>query len=180
MAILRAGPYATSTDSFLDEPSPAPITSDGAYPVNCANNSVAAWRFKALKIIEVTVDSDYRTISSDIDEEFFNEGSGGGGEALFEGEGLYWRYQAVTEFTLSGSYSLTNGGGSQGSYIQLNIFDQSVTINETYGNANSSPETTSGTFSLTFPAATVPSFIAFALSGEASTLSATITLTLTG
>jgi len=44
MAILRAGPFASSSDSFLDEPTTATL---GTYPVNCANDtSSSAWPWK--------------------------------------------------------------------------------------------------------------------------------------
>mgnify|MGYP003628335528 CR=1 FL=1 len=48
MAILRAGPFANSSDSFLDEPK---IAGDIA-PVNCANDtSSLAWPWKYVKIV---------------------------------------------------------------------------------------------------------------------------------
>ena len=50
MAILRAGPFASSTDSFLDEPSPPSFATS---PVNCAMNDWLNDGWKAAQYINI-------------------------------------------------------------------------------------------------------------------------------
>jgi hypothetical protein len=152
MAILRAGPFANSTDSFLDEPAAAPSNIDGAtLPVNCANYSGSSdWSWKYLKISTVGSASEFFDAAKDqttISENFIN------GE-FFEGEGLAFYYQASEDFTFSGSYEV-NAGDQQGSFATFEI------LNGAYQSLFSDTDdySVSGDFSITLPAATVPYFV---------------------
>ena len=160
MAILRAGPFANSTDSFLDEPAAAPSNIDGAtLPVNCANYSGSSdWSWKYLKISTVGSESEFFGTAKDqttISENFINDGG------FFEGEGLAFYYQASEDFTFSGSYEV-NAGPQQGSFATFEI------LNGAYQSLFSDTDvhTVVGGFSITLPAATVPYFVFLNLSAE--------------
>jgi hypothetical protein len=98
MAILRAGPFANSTDSFLDEPAAAPSNIDGAtLPVNCANYSGSSdWSWKYLKISTAGSASEFFDAAKDqttISENFIN------GE-FFEEKGWHFitKHQRILRF----------------------------------------------------------------------------------
>jgi hypothetical protein len=161
MAILRAGSFANSTDSFLDEPAQAPLNPDGAtLPVNCANYSGSSdWSWKYLKISTVGSASEFFDAAKDqttISENFINDGG------FFEGEGLSFSYQASEDFTFSGSYEVNAGLGQQGSFATFEI------LNGAYQSLFSDTDvhTVVGGFSITLPAATVPYFVFLNLSAE--------------
>ena len=103
MAILRAGPFASTSNSFLNKPTSAPTTFDGAtLPVNCANSSGSSnWPWRYLKISDAASTSSYGTASTgatQISESFSNA-------SILEGETLAFAYQASANFTFSGTLS---------------------------------------------------------------------------
>jgi len=172
MAILRAGPFANSTDSFLDEPVGTPSNFDGAtLPVNCANYSGSSdWFWQYLKISTVGSASEFFDADKDqttIEEYFIND------DGFFEGEGLGFAYQASENFTFSGSYEV-NAGDQQGSFVTFEILngaDQSLF-------SDTDDTSISGDFSITLPAATVPYFVFLKLSAEGSGVDATVDIDL--
>ena len=132
-AILRAGPFATSSDSFVDEPGSA---IESTVPVNCAMNNWKSdnWKLMSKKVF-TTGSSPFScssiaylngpsvsqsTNSSSADPSGFTSCS-----ILFE-----FRTQAAVEFDIkvSASASATNGTGSAG--FEFSISDE-TTVEET-------------------------------------------------
>lgn len=121
--ILRAGPYASSTDSFISTPPVPQSFNDLVLPVNCNQRDWANDTWKALKLF----DND----SSNFVEEIFQSASNGTFTFLIGSldkpanfEGIYFRYQAAQSFTLSGTFEIdttdhTFGIGSFSSKTQF-------------------------------------------------------------
>ena len=72
MAILRAGPFASSSDSFLDEPTAA---TRSTLPVNCAKDtSSSSWPWKCYVLVDGSNDdlesylSGFQSVSRTISE----------------------------------------------------------------------------------------------------------------
>ena len=132
-AILRAGPFATSSDSFVDEPGSA---IESTVPVNCAMNNWKSdnWKLMSKKVFTTSSppfsDSliaypngpsvSKSTNSSSADPSGFTSCS-----ILFE-----FRTQAAVEFDIkvSASASSTNGTGSAG--FEFSISGE-TTVSET-------------------------------------------------
>ena len=102
MAILRAGPFASSTDSFLDEP--LPLTTS-IYPVNCAMDiSSSNWPWKYLFQDN---DSDLFIISG-----LPSDSQTNGSNDLAEGNSLSeWKYQAAQTTSFSVTYAVETPEG---------------------------------------------------------------------
>ena len=170
-AILRAGPFATSADSFLNEPASTPVNFDGAtLPVNCANYSGSSnWSWRYLMISAVGVASSYFNANKD-ETEISKSFTAGG---LFEGEGLAFAYQAVNGFTFSGSY-VVNAGDQLGVSSGFNIVngaDQSLF-------SDTGTTSVSGDFSITLPASTTPYFVFLKPLAEGDGVNATVSIDL--
>ena len=99
MAILRAGPWATPTDSFVDEPDNFDTLPDQS-PVNCALNDWTGVTWKALFIKEA--------IDDEVEVELIEAGTAALGEdvefdcSAFDSPDLIlsFYYQATVEFDM--------------------------------------------------------------------------------
>ena len=132
-AILRAGPFATSSDFFVDEPGSA---IESTVPVNCAMNNWTSNNWKLMSKKVFTTDSPPFSDSSiaylngpSVSQSTNSAGIDPGGftscSILFE-----FRTQSAVEFDIkvSASASATNGTGSAG--FEFSIINQ-TTVEET-------------------------------------------------
>jgi hypothetical protein len=142
MAILRAGPFASSTDSFLDEPET--ITVFSPLPVNCAMSDWVNHSWRALKIIAENDDiirtyEDGPTLEASFDDP---------GSFVFGFAGIQFMYQAAEDTTFTVTYSAdTVTMGSSEFFVDV---DGSNVFNDT-----ASPSI-SGTETIALPATVVP------------------------
>lgn len=170
--ILRAGPFASSGNSFLNEP--IPDNPESPYPVNCAmDNTSSDWPWRLLRIDPLTggnyeYDSAPSGAGDSYTTDFFNDGP-------LEGDGVAWWYQAVSEVTLSGTYAGTHTGLIQGQFIQFEIIDISGTL---FFDNDSTSEGGSigGDFSVTLPATVVPRFVRLLFTGEGESCFGSLTI----
>jgi hypothetical protein len=183
MPIPRAGPYASPTDSFIDDPSFSVIN---AWPVNCADYSGSIhwpWRYYYISGVDPLVFEERgpQQNATSITEDFIAENFG---NDFFEGQGIQFAYQAAQDVTLTGSYSAT-ALFAQGAFIEIQIYEngdpefpENLLFEDgdfSFGDDNPS---ISGNFSVTLPATTLPRFVQFLFSSDsASTGSITINLT---
>jgi len=158
-AILRAGPFATRSDAFRNEPTSFGIN---IVPVNCANfaNYYGAtnwpWKFG----VRNQGEGQYLTQPAGDEQAGFSFSSSTG---FIEGDGIFFAYQAATSFTLTGAYEGA-AGFQQGSFITFEILngdDQSLFF-------DTDDTRIDGNFSITLPAAIVPYFLELRLTGEGS------------
>ena len=147
MAILRAGPFAISTDSFLDEP--VTPTQSSALPVNCAMNDwvVDSWRAKKRILYLIGLAPDDETVT-------YEDGPTLGASfvvkpgAFLSAAAIEFMYQAVEDTTFSVTYS------ASGTDPQL-----SVAVGGSNVFTDSGTSSISGTETITLPAAIVPSAV---------------------
>lgn len=143
MAILRAGPWASSSESFLNEPSPL---DNSAVPVNCSNSSSATWDWSTL----------FRKGRLDATGDFSVETDAvsGGDEGEFFTYQIRFRYQAVSDFSFSGSsYSITASEPDENPAIVLQFF-KGYEYERVYSDTGNG--SISGNFdSIVFPASTL-------------------------
>tara|TARA_R110002074_G_scaffold195766_2_gene362292 strand:+ start:147 stop:671 length:525 start_codon:yes stop_codon:yes gene_type:complete len=158
-AILRAGPFATRSDPFRNEPTSFGINT---LPVNCANfaNYYGAtnWPWKFAVLNQGTGQYLSQPEGDEQAGASFPSSTG-----FIEGDGIFFAYQAATSFTLTGAYE-GSVGSQQGSFITFDILngdDQSLF-------SDTDDERINGNFSITLPAATVPYFLYLKLTGEGS------------
>ena len=112
MAILRAGPFANLTDSFLDEP----VTpTGGAIPVNCALDDWVndGWR----AYVEVRTSDIFGVPNVIISEEYLDgptlsKSHTESGRRALSLVSLLFYYQATADSTLNVTASSNNGGDS--------------------------------------------------------------------
>jgi len=115
-AILRAGPYAQTSssnssgflnigavnDSFVNKPGTPNVNT---YPVNCNINSTSNWIWQVSSITDaIAVTQSYISVTgsqTSVSQNFTASND-------FLGEGLFFCYQAVNSFTLSGTYSASS------------------------------------------------------------------------
>jgi hypothetical protein len=170
MAILRAGPFASSIDSFLNQPI---IPTVGILPVNCAMNNWEGDSWMAAKTIEYEFEGDESESSEGEESDEPSEGedtestgdpyentttyeNGPDISASFEDrDGAYlsaallqFRYQAAVATTFTLTYSAD--GDSPG----ISVF---VGGNLVYGDGGNS--SISGTEVITLPAKVLPSIV---------------------
>ena len=152
MPILRAGPFASSTDSFLDEPIPATT----AAPVNCASDDTSAnweWRFG----FGTRSDGDPREWNyldgfPDVSESDPTVGTFSGLSS--------WYYQATSPFSLTFTYEViadTTTGGFQSATFSIRTKDGNIFFDIDSGFGITA--TVSGSTTLEFPASVVPTII---------------------
>ena len=177
-AILRAGPFASSSDSFLNEQDPLIVGSLAdvdVYPVNCANHtSSSAWPWRYNDVLsrtltthtgcESTPGGDSPTTSSVISNSglvktttgnFSASNSATSNRGTTINTGLSFAYQATQSFDIKITY---NGSASASAGQTI---DPSSNIrfgdSETGGTANGFPSL-SGSITRTLPASVVPAF----------------------
>lgn len=171
-AILRAGPFASSSNSFLDEPG---TPSSSFIPVTCANDtSSSVWPWKYLEVQDIanvthtgcdagglptsstsnTVTSSYKTATGD----FSISHSSSSNNTTILTTTFQFAYQAVQSFqikvTFSGLASSANlPAGSSFSQPDFMGFSDSQTTSPVAGFPS-----ISGSVTRTLPAAVVPAF----------------------
>ena len=147
MPILRAGPFATSADSFLGEP--VTPTASTPLPVNCAMNDwvVDSWRAKKRILYAIFFEPDDETVTYEDGPTL--------GASFVETPGAFlsvaiieFMYQAAEDTTFTVTYS------ASGTDPQL-----SVAVGGSNVFTDSGTSSISGTETITLPAATVPSAV---------------------
>jgi hypothetical protein len=184
MPIKRAGPFASSTNSFLDE-SETPTSS--IVPVNRNNHPSASWKWRAFVseitgVDEVTFDP--------IRNEFYQEA----GESSFFFAGSQYDtgldisvsfridffYQATQEWSFSGStipISINDEGGGLGPGYSVRV---TVAGTEVFNEGEFEASADVSIDSVVFPASVVPKRVQINVSATAfSTSDATVTASIT-
>tara|TARA_R110001632_G_scaffold87384_2_gene189844 strand:+ start:4091 stop:4585 length:495 start_codon:yes stop_codon:yes gene_type:complete len=146
MAILRAGPFASSTDSFLGEP----VTPNRIIlPVNCAMNDWVngSWRAAKRILYFIGTEPDDETVTYE-DGPTLEASFVGTPGAFFSAAAIEFRYQAAEDTTFTVTYS------ASGPNPQLSIVVGGSSVFTNRGTSS-----ISGTETITLPAATVPSAV---------------------
>lgn len=140
-SILRAGPFASSTDSFLNEPG---TPTDLTVPVNCAMSDWVNHSWKAFKRIETDGFSFSYVDGPTV-------GASWSVEDIIASGFMSFMYQAAVDTTFNLSYSIT-GDGIQGASISVSVDGSFVFFDSDDG----SPASVSGTETIDLPATVVP------------------------
>ena len=191
MAILRAGPFgyqifdeSIPNQYFQDEPSSS--SNLNIVPINCADfTGSTTWPWRCWYVTSVSpINKSLVTTSKNqtsVSKSFSNPNFG------FEGEGLYFSYQADQNFTITGSYSCDSGEG-QGAFSSFIItyydptdpsaVDGFVELFKDFKEDFDSGTAISGSFSGQLPATVQPKSVRlfFFCDGESSTGSITLNL----
>ena len=148
MAILRAGPFASSTESFLNEP--ATLDTD-TQPVNCAMDASSTnWQWKYLN-----KGSDFiLTIKNGFPSD--NQSNSGGTASGFSES--KWRYQAVE----ASAFTLTYSGQASGDISEGVSIDVAVNGVDVFSDSGS--DSISGTETINIPAAVIPILVLISIS----------------
>ena len=161
--ILRAGPFARQSNYFISNyPSGFQVYNNLVLPVNCNTTDWVNDKWKALMLFSNNPDN--------LVEELFPMSSDGTltfnlGAIDRDGdnEGIYFGYQAVNDFTLTGTFSASP---SIGGIDDLGfIIGDVLTLNKYFTST-----TLSGTFSVTLPSAIVPKFVNLSIDGPAGNI----------
>ena len=169
-AILRAGPFASTADSFISEDDVTiPTTINKTLPVNC---NIRDWSDARWHYLLVTNNS-----TSPIVAEYFDRPGGEGATnvtvdsddilregfpGFFEFEGLYFAYQAAETFTLAGTFV---AGGAEGQQDDISFTIKDTGNDVEFFNFNNGTRNISGSYSITLPAAVKPIFISLTFLG---------------
>tara|TARA_R110000850_G_scaffold29153_3_gene80707 strand:+ start:2870 stop:3406 length:537 start_codon:yes stop_codon:yes gene_type:complete len=173
MAILRAGPFAISSNSFFDEPATAGLT---ILPVNCAiDTSSASWPWKRYESRQfrgpdsISTTQSYKNgLPSDSQAV---QGGGTGATAARVSLLSSWEYQATQDFNITFTYSSESsitGGGFDNARASVNVNGVEVFLDEDTTEVN-------GSTTITLPASVVPSTVGvgvFAQAGRGGTAEA--------
>ena len=164
MPILRAGPFATTSDSFQNSPT---TPTENIYPVNCAddvNNANWPWRYYRR-------DNFGEAITIGLVE---GSGSTGAGFLSFPPEGtegtqIWFSYQAAAAWDFIFSYSAATTGNGQSEEVSIRIFNPITDIdffaNSDFGYGVSA--SISGTLeTISLPRAVVPAFVQISFTAE--------------
>jgi hypothetical protein len=176
MAILRAGPFADSTDSYLDEPSTANAT---IIPVNCAMNNWVSdnWKYYLLKLTtdafgvpNVVIDEEYRTGAA-VSESY----NGPSGPRKLAEVMVKFAYQAVEDTTININAKAVG--------VPAGLYPVSVEIGDDFTGEESSGtsyQTVEMDQDFTLPATVVPKIVTILAAAEGNiTSSATSSITIT-
>jgi len=149
MKIRRAGPFASFSDSFADEPSSA---SSSYVPVNCAADlSSASWPWKRLDVEQIIDDSGTTTTRT------YETGLPSSSVSNIQGTNpvnpriaisSHWKYQASQSFDLSFTYSASSDDTGSCS--------ASVTVDGVEVFSDSDDPSISGSTTVTLAASVVP------------------------
>jgi hypothetical protein len=183
MAILRAGPFASSSDSFLDEPTAA---TRSTLPVNCAKDtSSSSWPWKCYVLVDGSNDDLESYLSGFQSVSRTKSGSILLGNDMEVEVSFEFYVQCLSDITFTMAYNLSATSpafpfSGAGVYWGANGFSDS----DARSTEDGTPVTASlsGSKTITIPASTKPqkvSFFAFAESGgniEDSTGSVSISL----
>ena len=150
MAILRAGPFARFTDSFLSEPV-TPYRASSALPVNCAMNDwvVDSWRAKKRILYLMGEGPDYDIITYK-DGPTLGASFGGTPGAYLSVAVIEFMYQAAEDTTFTVTYSVS------GNDPEANV---AVGSSNVFTDSSSGTSSIGGTETITLPAAIVPSAV---------------------
>jgi len=149
MAILRAGPFASLTDSFLDESGDPPVRD--TYPVNCAldfNSSTWQWRY-----LKLPKDNPIFSAGSYVDGAVNFSFTGGGSPSGF------FYYQATSDVDMVVSYDLSADTPDEPGdpFVTLNVVVYVDGVLDFFDVENSRGNVSiSGNPTITLPATTVP------------------------
>jgi len=189
-AILRAGPFAkagggsTAIDSFLDESASYSEQNFAnlILPVNC---NVRSWVGGRGGVGDTDGEWSYLHITSNDGSvvDFLHSESGssftkefGTLDRPFAREGIYFFYQAAQSFTFTGSFSADGTDDPSASDdITFSIGDRADFGR--YFSFNNGTHNPSGSFSITLPAAVIPTFVGLTFSGGTQAVSGSITVT---
>ena len=162
--ILRAGPYASATNSFITNyPAGFQVFNNLVLPVNCNTTDWVNDEWQAMMLFV----NDHNNV---VEELFPMENDGtltfnlGTLDRSGDHEGIYFGYQAANNFTLTGTFSASPSFGGSVEDFGFGIGD--VLNLRRYFTA----PTLSGTFSVTLPSAIVPKFVNLSLDGQAGAI----------
>ena len=149
--IWRAGPFATSADSFIDEPVTPGLFS--AMPVNCAMNDWVLHSWRAVKSIAYILifDPDDVTVTYEDGPTLGASFTGNSGALVSEAK-IKFMYQAVEDTTFFVTYSASGTDPE----INVRVGGSSVFT-------DSGTSSISGTNTITLPATVVPSEVSVAV-----------------
>ena len=156
MAIIRAGPFASVTNSFLTEP----ITpSAGVPPVNCAKDITSAnwnWRhFKRISNSEVPGQDvlDYIEGLPDISASYVTSSSDEGGGITSE---FAFASQCSSELDFSLTYSLSASQSFEFAFVSIEVLINNVTDFSDSDSQYQGTASLSGTRTITIPKSVLP------------------------
>jgi hypothetical protein len=155
MAILRAGPFATSSDSFVDLENDITDQRD-VFPVNCNNYATNFWEWRARVLI--VKDTQTLTLKNQDDGLFEINESSTSDDFVVE---VQFCYQAVNAWSFSGSSYLASAEDSGASTIVVFVgFENEVfsdtDISEEFGQGT---QVTGSIDSIVFPPAVLPQYV---------------------
>jgi hypothetical protein len=156
MAILRAGPFATSSDSFVSIDG----TWNGEIPVNCAKDSKSFWRWR-FKVVgnDEPFDGSFLEV-----EEGLTTGAaivGNQPDGILQ---IEFYYQAAEEWSFDGSeYTVSKTTATDepvGTQIVVFVGEENEVFSDSDFQPNGGPSSVQGNIdSIVFPAAVVPQYV---------------------
>jgi hypothetical protein len=169
MAIRRAGPFASITDSFRDEPA---TPSSGIPPVNCARDTTSvSWPWKHYKRISNSEDSgqdvlDYVSGFPSVSASYTSSSGDEGGGIVSE---FSFACQCVDETVFTLSYNLSASQPFELAQVGVTVTIDNVTD---FNDSDSGPTASvSGSTTITIQKSVVPTHIKVLLiSQEVSTV----------
>ena len=156
MAILRAGPFASSTESFLDEPA---TPTRFIYPVNCAmDTSSSNWPWKHL----YKLDSDDYYFKDGLPEDNQSKSNPSQAQTSIN---AYWTYQAAAETSFDLTYDLQASGDGPRTGVRISVkVGEVVVFTDSEEDSNAS---ISGTETINLPESVVPNRVWITASSDA-------------
>lgn len=165
--ILRAGPFASSSDSFLDEPDPIVSTT---VPVNCATNDWVSDTWKAYTAVltesgGVTIqdDEDYEgTLPDSLSFDISSVGDQDG-DITFA-----FRYQAAVDFDINVDAEANADGGLASAFASIQVsVDGTLVVDEV--DSGSGTVSVSYDDDITIPASVTPALVAIIIRSATTT-----------
>lgn len=177
MAIVRAGPFASSSDFFLDEPDSLLADGTDPNPVNCANNASGLWPWRYYQLSRYNFDASYKNYTStaqfDLHPDFVSGLYQTSGQ-----EGMYWYYQASGDFDLTINYEIGFATADNGN-IDITFDGPGFSEFDSLNISGSSEDRSkSGSFTVTASETKVPALIVVLLFGGADNSDASFTATI--
>ena len=155
MAILRAGPYASSIDSFLNELTPQ----FGLTPVNCAmDTSSTAWPWRYL----FRGNDDIYTYEDGLPSDSQSDT----GSLAAGGSNSNWRYQASVATSFDLTYDVQANGAEEFDTVDISVsINGSVVFSDgSTSNPGDGAISISGTETINLPIAVVPTLVSISAS----------------